>query len=114
MPMVHAQKRIARTTVKDFGRGCFTAEMLTGVTTISRGIKGLDPETPITPERVTKWLTGFKGRKALTEEQRAILRARALKMRASQSGRSLPEGQGSKAPETIGAEIVSEAGLARG
>jgi hypothetical protein len=111
--MVRAQRRIARATARDSARGCFTADMLAGVTTISRGIKGLDPETPITSERVTKWLSGFKGRKPLTDEQRAVLRARALKMRASQSGRSVPGGQGSSSSVTFVAETVSKAGLTR-
>lgn len=112
-PIVRAQKRIARATGKDFERGCFTVEMLAGITSIGKKTRGLDPEEPITPARVATWLSGFKGRKPLTDEQRAVLRARALKMRASQQGRNEPGGQGSKALETFGAEIVPVAGRAR-
>ena len=95
-PMVRNQKRIARATGKDFERGCFTVEMLSGVTKITRSIKGLDPETPASADRVKKWLAGFKVRKLLTEEQKAVLRARALKMR-----------QGNKGPVQNGAASVS-------
>jgi hypothetical protein len=82
-PMVRAQKRIAKATKRDFDRGCFNAEMLTKITKIGSATKGLDPETPLTPERVAKWISGFKGQKPLTEEQKAVLRDRALKMRGS-------------------------------
>lgn len=111
IPMVKAQKRIARATGKDIERGCFTVEMLARVTTIGRGIRGLDPETPVTRERVTKWLSGFKGRKALTDEQRAVLRARALKMRARKQGQNVPDVPGSKAPEPVGLETASVQGV---
>ena len=98
LPMVRAQRRIARATGQDFERGCFTAAMLRGVTTITKGIRGLDPETPITPDRAQRWLSGFKGRRPLTDQQRAVLRARVSKMRASQQGAGAPKGAGSKGP----------------
>jgi hypothetical protein len=109
-PMVRNQKRIARATDKDRERGCFSAEMLAGITKIGKGTKGLDAETPITAERAVKWLSGFKGRKPLTDEQRAVLRARVLKMRAAQLGPGTAGAQRSKAPETLGAKTESMVG----
>jgi hypothetical protein len=90
--MVRNQKRIARATRKDFERGCFTAAMLQGITKIGQATRGLDPETEITPERVKKWLSGFKvkpPRPALepTEAQLAV-RAAFSRAQASRKGAS--------------------------
>jgi hypothetical protein len=101
--MVRAQKRIAKATGKDFERGCFTAAMLSGVTKITKGIRGLDPESEITEVRVKKWLSGFKGQRALSEEQKAVLRARALKMRSGSKGPMLSGATGVRPDEGIGA-----------
>jgi len=60
-PMVARQRRIARVTEGDSGRGCFTAAMLSHPCMITRGIQGLDPETEITLKRVQAWIAGRVG-----------------------------------------------------
>lgn len=59
--MVTRQRRIARATGKDPERGSFTAAMLRHPCTIMRGIRGLDPETPITEKRSDEWIAGRAG-----------------------------------------------------
>jgi P4 family phage/plasmid primase-like protien len=84
--MVKAQKRIAKATGRAFECGCFTTAMLTGITTIGKGTRGLDLEEEITPERVKKWLGRYKGRREapkLTEAGRAARQAALVKARAA-------------------------------
>jgi len=56
--MATRQRRIAKVTRRDPGRGCFTAAMLRHPCVVKPGIQGLDPETPITEERERAWIAG--------------------------------------------------------
>lgn len=81
--MVRRQRKIARATGKDWRIGCFTAAMLAHPCTIKKGIRGLDPETEITSNRVQEWIAKRKVGRKLTASEVQSARARAEKARAS-------------------------------
>lgn len=106
LPIVHVQRRIARLTSGDPGRGCFTAPMLGQGCRLTRAIRGIDPEAgPISSDRVARWLRDHPQKRALAEEERAVRRARVVKMRAPNTGAGAESGPRTRAPVTPADQI---------
>ena len=100
-PMVRTQRRIARLTAADTESGCFTGAMLLRGCRLTRKIKGLDPDSgPITAESVVRWLRKHPQKRLLTEEERAVRRARATKIMATHTNSGTDSVARTRAPET--------------
>ena len=74
------QRRIARTAAGSFLQTCFTASMLKHKFAISKGLRGLNPETR-SPETEKKWFEKHKGRAPLSDEKKAQMSERIKNLR---------------------------------
>jgi hypothetical protein len=71
------QRRIAKATGADFERGCFTFAMLSTDFRITKALRGLDPDAgPADTAAAQIWIEKHP---AITEAQRALLRAQGRK-----------------------------------
>lgn len=72
-------RKIARVVGSDPERGSFTLSMLSRNFRMTSALRGLDPDKPITPDRVEAWLADHPEIKALSPEARleASRKARA-------------------------------------
>lgn len=110
-PWVVRQRRIDKATGGEFARGCFTVAMLATDCRITKAFRGLDPEAgEITPEKVRGWIEKHP---AITEADRARLRAQGRKKVAIHGGFVGRERQNGSAPEGAAPEVVKSCGRAQ-
>jgi len=70
VPWIRQQKKIAR-VIGTYEAGCFTVAMLSHRCAIAKGTKGLDPDIPITDDRIARWIASRKKTKPLSAERKA-------------------------------------------
>ncbi|MGA2974942.1 MAG: hypothetical protein ABSF77_06505 [Spirochaetia bacterium] len=109
-PWIARQRKIARVTARDFAAGAFTHGMLSHDITIRHGLTGLDPDKGPPDRTETDWMKAHPERRQLSDEERAVLRARVAKSGALSSGRRSPESSQSRAQMSSATVPVSEAG----
>jgi hypothetical protein len=100
------QRKISKATGKDANRGCFTAKMILHPCTIKSGVRGLDPESPITTTREMGWIRARAGNRELSGEEKEKRRQSVLKMRGADTGRTVEADRQTQAVSRIGAGEV--------